>query len=100
MIKKDIIQRIAKDAGITQTKAKKTVDAVTDLIKEELKKENCVLLQGFGRFSVIKNAATRCRHPKTGKLIEIPSYRKAKFTPGKKLKNVLNEGNTAGKKTR
>ncbi len=89
MNKKNIIERIAKNTGITQEKAKEAVEAVMNLIRKELKSGNNVHLRGFGTFKVITTKETQCRHPKTKKLIKISPYRKIKFTPGKKLKKQI-----------
>lgn len=97
MIKKDIIQRVAEETGLSKAKSEKAVNAAITLISRELKEGNDVRIPGFGKFSVIEIADKRIGHPVTGKPFEIPAHRRAKFTPGKNLKNSLNKRNTAGK---
>ena len=89
MTKKDIIDRMALKAGISKAAAERAVNAFLDRTRQELEKGNKVRLRGFGGFSVKKSAATRCRHPQTGELIEVAAQGRVRFLPSKNLKNAL-----------
>ena len=48
-----------------------------------LQKGYAVSISGFGSFKVIKRKARKGRNPRTGKEIQIPASKTAKFTAGK-----------------
>ncbi len=81
-----LIDGIAKDAKITKTAADKALRAFTAAIMRALKKGDKVTLAGFGTFSVIKRRARKGRDPRTGREINIPAAKVAKFKPGSKLR--------------
>ena len=90
MNKTDMIDRMAMAAGITKTQAAAAVNAMMSGIAGALKKGNRVTLVGFGSFTTAQRAARTGRNPKTGKAIQIPARRVAKFTPGNELKQAVN----------
>jgi len=90
MNKGELIDAIAKDAGISKAQAQAALDSVVGNVTKALKKGQKVTLVGFGTFGVSKRAAREGRNPQTGKPIKIPSKKVAKFTPGKALKDAIN----------
>jgi DNA-binding protein HU-beta len=90
MNKGELIDAIAKDAGISKAQAQAALDSVVGNVTKALKKGQKVTLVGFGTFGVSKRAAREGRNPQTGKPIKIPSKTVAKFTPGKALKDAIN----------
>ncbi len=91
MNKSDLVSQIAKNAGITKTKADATFTALIDGIKGALNEGDKVTLIGFGTFSVNERKARIGRHPRTGKKIKIAASKAAKFKVGKELKEMLNK---------
>ena len=91
MNKTDMIDRMAAAAGITKTQAAAAVQAVIGGMTAALKKGGHVTLVGFGSFRTVQRAARTGRNPKTGKPIQIPARRVAKFTPGLELKQAVNK---------
>ena len=91
MNKTDMIDRMASAAGITKTQAAAAVEAVIGGMTAALRKGGRVTLVGFGSFSTVQRAARTGRNPKTGKPIQIPARRVAKFTPGLELKQAVNK---------
>ena len=85
MTKAELINIIAKAAGITKDKAAKALDAYEDTVTKELKKTGKLVLVGFGTFSVVKRKAREGRNPQTGKAIKIPAKKVVKFKAGKTL---------------
>ncbi len=85
MNKMELIDAVAKGAGISKVEASKAVDTFTSAIQKSLKKGDKVTLVGFGTFGVVKKAARMGRNPKTGKPIKIAAKRVAKFKAGKQL---------------
>lgn len=90
MNKGELIEAVAKDAGLSKAQAQAAVDAVVDNIAKALKKGQKVTLVGFGTFAVTKRGPREGRNPQTGKPIKIPAKKVAKFTPGKSLKESIN----------
>ncbi len=91
MSKADLVEKIAKDAGISKAAAEKSVNSFIDGIKSSLKKGQSVTLIGFGTFSVGKRAARTGRNPKTGAVLKIKAKKVARFKPGADLKKVVNK---------
>ena len=89
MNKQDIIARIAKDTGMTKTKAVAAVDVLIDSITKALKKGDSVSFVGFGTFKTAQRKARTARNPQTGATIKIPKRRVVRFSPGKALKNAV-----------
>ena len=89
--KADLIEKIAKDAGINKTQADSSINSVLDGIQDALKKGQRVTLVGFGTFSVGNRKARTGRNPQTGKPIKIAAKKVAKFTPGAELKAAVNK---------
>jgi len=89
--KADLIEKIAKDAGINKSEADKAINSAIDGIQGSLKKGDRVTLVGFGTFSVGQRKARTGRNPQTGKPIKIAAKKVAKFTPGAELKSAVNK---------
>ncbi|ACU58386.1 MULTISPECIES: HU family DNA-binding protein [Chitinophaga] len=89
MNKAELIDKLAKDAGITKTQANEALDSFTKAVADTLKKGGKVTLVGFGTFSVSKRAARNGRNPQTGQIIKIKAKKVAKFKAGKALSDKL-----------
>ncbi|UCG66119.1 MAG: HU family DNA-binding protein [Deltaproteobacteria bacterium] len=85
MNKGDLIEAVAKDAGISKALAGKVLDSTIDAITKGLGKGDRVALVGFGTFSVSTRKARTGRNPRTGKEIMIPATKVARFKAGNKL---------------
>lgn len=90
MNKTELIEVIAKEAGLSKAAAGKALAATTDAITAALKKGDSVTLIGFGTFKVSKRAARTGRNPQTGKEIKIAARKAPGFTAGKALKDAVN----------
>jgi DNA-binding protein HU-beta len=96
MNKAELIDQIAKNAGITKTQANDALDAFTGTVTTTLKKGDTVTLVGFGTFSVSQRAARTGRNPQTGETIKIKAAKVPKFKAGKDFKDKI--GGAKGKK--
>ncbi len=83
MNKAELIDQIAKDAGITKVQAGEALEAFTNAVVSTLKKGDKVTLVGFGTFSVAQRAARNGRNPQTGEVIKIKASKTPKFKAGK-----------------
>lgn len=89
MLKKDLIDRVASDAGLTKKQASAALDSVLEAISGALKKGDSVLLTGFGKFEVRTRAARTGINPKTLEKIKLPATKVPAFKPGKALKSAV-----------
>ncbi len=86
MNKSELIDQIAKAAGISKAAAGRSLDATTAAITKSLKKGDDVTLIGFGTFYVGKRAARNGRNPRTGATIKIKAANSPKFRLVKRSK--------------
>ncbi|HTU02693.1 MAG TPA: HU family DNA-binding protein [Candidatus Sulfotelmatobacter sp.] len=89
MTKAEIVERMAKNAGITKRAAEDALQAFTVSIRDTLRRGKRVSLVGFGTFSVGRRAARNGRNPQTGVAIKIKACKTARFRPGKALKDAV-----------
>lgn len=87
--KTDVVNAVARKAGITKKQAGPAVDAFIGTITDTLKGGGKVTIPGFGTFSVGQRAARTGRNPRTGKTIQIPAKKTAKFSAGKQLREAV-----------
>lgn len=90
MSKVELVEFIAKEAGLTKADATRALDAAVKGIEKGLKKEGKVTLVGFGTFSAKKRPARDGINPLTKAPLHIPAKTVATFKAGSKLKDALN----------
>lgn len=86
MTKKDLLEAMAKDAGITQVEADKALGALIEAITASVKKGDSVRIPDLGTFEKRERSARTGRNPQTGEEIQIAASKAAKVTAGSKLK--------------
>lgn len=89
MTKAELVEAVAKSAGLTKAAAEKAVGAIVTTVSNALKEGDRVTLVGFGSFEVTRRKARTGRNPQTGKEINIKAAQVPKFRPGKNLKAAL-----------
>ncbi|MGD2270005.1 MAG: HU family DNA-binding protein [Desulfobacterales bacterium] len=90
MTKADLIEAMAKDAGITKAAAGSVLDSFVDGVTKALKKKDGkVTLVGFGTFAKSRRKARKGRNPQTGAVIKIKATNVVKFKAGKQLKDAI-----------
>ena len=90
MNKAEIIQKIAKDTGVSKAKAAAAVESFIEGITKSLKKGQPITFVGFGTFKTSQRKARMARNPQTGAAIKIPKRKVVRFTAGKALKSAVN----------
>ena len=90
MSKTELVELIAKEAGLSKADAARALDATIAGITAGLKKEGRVALVGFGTFSAKQRAARDGINPLTKEPLRIPARVVASFKAGSKLKEALN----------
>ncbi len=89
MNKTQLIEAIAKDAGLSKKAAEAALNAFIANVQKSLKKGEPVQLIGFGTFTVVKRGRRKGRNPKTGEPMVIPARKVPKFNPGQALKDLV-----------
>ena len=89
MTKADLVAQVAKKAGLTAKASKDAVSAIFNSVSDALKRNEKVVVTGFGTFMVRKRATRKGRNPQTGAEIQIPATKTPGFTAGKSLKRLI-----------
>lgn len=89
MNKSELINSIAKTAGLSKEAAGRALGAFVKSISTALKKGEQVTLVGFGSFQVRNRAARKGRNPQTGQTIQIKATKVPVFRAGKVLKKAV-----------
>lgn len=90
MTKAELVEQMAKDAGISKVAAATALDSfVKNVTKALKKKDGKVTLVGFGTFVKTNRKARKGRNPQTGEPIKIKASKSVRFKAGKKLKEAI-----------
>ena len=87
--KDDIVARI-HEVGFTKKQAVDLVEALIEIIKASLEKEEDVLISGFGKFCIKRKHQRRGRNPATGEDLMLRERRVITFKCSGKLRNMIN----------
>jgi DNA-binding protein HU-beta len=90
MNKSELIAKVATDTRLTRGEAEEVVEATIENIIKALGDGDDVRLMGFGVFTVTRRKGGEGKNPKTGKVIKMPASNRARFKPGKILKEAVN----------
>ena len=89
MKKKELIERIAEEAGVSKSDAQKHFEAFEEVVTEVLKAGEEIQITGFGKFSVKERKAREGRNPQTGQKMKISAQRVPAFSAGNALKQAV-----------
>lgn len=89
MTKQELVDRIAKEAEISKTKAGQALKTLFEGVTGALKKGKRVSFVGFGTFTVGRRKARMGRNPQTGATIKIAASKVPRFRAGKTLKDAV-----------
>lgn len=88
MIRSELVAALAERfPQLRQEDSEASVDAILVAIAGAMAKGRRVEIRGFGSFSVSEYAPRVGRNPKTGAPVNVPGKRKARFKPGKALRD-------------
>lgn len=90
MNKAALIERVARDAGITKAAASMAVNSVIEGIAQSLRENRRMTLSGLGSWGVFDRKARAGRNPQTGERIAIQAKKAVRFRAGKSLEGRLN----------
>jgi DNA-binding protein HU-beta len=89
MKKKELIERIAEEAGVPKSEAQKHFEAFEEVVTQALKAGEEVQITGFGKFSVKERKAREGRNPQTGEKMKIAAQKVPAFSAGNTLKEAV-----------
>ena len=88
MVKADLVEIVAREAGITKVRAESAVDSIIGALKSALARGERIELRGFGVFEVKPRKRGVGRNPRTGEEVAIPAGKTTRFRPGKALHHL------------
>ncbi|MCB1112600.1 MAG: integration host factor subunit beta [Chlamydiales bacterium] len=93
MTKKKLINSIAQEKGIHPSDVRHVIQAFLDKMTHSLAEGDRLEFRDFGVFEVVKRKQKIGRNPKNAAVpIIIPERNAVKFTPGKKMRHLIEGG--------
>ncbi|GAB3714779.1 HU family DNA-binding protein [Mariniluteicoccus flavus] len=89
MTKKELLEAMANDAGISQADADKALGALIEAITKSVKKGDRVAIPGLGTFEKRERSARTGRNPQTGEEIKIAATSVPGFKPATQFKSAV-----------
>jgi integration host factor subunit beta len=97
--KKELVNRIAEQTGVTKVVAKEIIQSFLDSIIAELAEGNRLEFREFGVFESKERAARRAQNPRTLEKVSVPAKRIVKFKVGRLMrKRVSGDDEEAGRR--
>lgn len=89
MNKAQLVEAMAREAGITKNEAKKALNVFIKAATDALQGGQKLTLVGFGTFMVVDKPERAGRNPRTGHPIRIGAKTSVKFKPGLDLLHAV-----------
>lgn len=89
MNKRELVDSVAEQQGLTRCAAEQTVDSVLAAIRDGLRRDGEVSLSGFGSWQLRQRAARVVRNPKTGEPMEVAASCAVGFRPARAWRDAL-----------
>ncbi|MBM3207798.1 MAG: HU family DNA-binding protein [Chlamydiae bacterium] len=88
--KKRLIQMISQERGVHPNDVRNVIQSFLDAMTDSLGKGDRLEFRDFGVFEIVERKQKIGRNPKNaGVPIVIPARKAVKFTPGKKMKKLI-----------
>lgn len=87
--RKDLIKQLVDKHRYTKKAATSVVDDFTDIIIENLRHGNSVMLKDFGCWDLLERQTRSCPNPQTGEKMDIPAHWIPRFYPSKRMRLVV-----------
>ena len=91
MNRADVVVAVADRAGVSQQEARRCLDALMELVCEQVAAGGEVNLTGYMKISTVTRKARSGRNLHTGETIQVPARRGVKLQAGSKLKAAAAE---------
>jgi integration host factor subunit alpha len=90
LTKADIVDSIYEQTEKNRAEVKVLVDNLLDIMKQAIKKDNSLLISGFGKFDAYDKRARKGRNPQTSDSIVLPPRKVVVFRLSRKFRAELN----------
>jgi nucleoid DNA-binding protein len=87
--KTELVEKIAEETDTPKSEAQKYLEALEEIVSNELKSGGEVQITGFGKFYVQERKAREGRNPQTGEKMKIAASKVPAFSAGNSLKESL-----------
>ncbi|MGH7739954.1 MAG: HU family DNA-binding protein [bacterium] len=88
LVLKDIVNEIAKAAGLRLPEAKVVAQSILDSLEEGLRQGEIIEIRDFGVFKSLWVEGRVGRDLRRGTALKLPPRRQIRFKPGKRLKPI------------
>ena len=94
LTKADIVEAVYNDKNLGRNRAevKNIVENLLSLMKQAIKKDDALLISGFGKFEAYVKIARKGRNPQTDESITLPPRKVVVFRLSRKFRMELNGG--------
>jgi len=79
-----------KKMGHTHVESKELVETILNLMKQAIKKDQAMLVSGFGKFEAYAKSERRGRNPQTNETVTLPARKVVVFRLSRKFRAELN----------
>ena len=90
LTKADIVEAIYEKTDRNRADVKNTVEILLGLMKQAIKKDDALLVSGFGKFEAYDKEARKRRNPQTDETITLPPRKVVVFRLSRKFRAELN----------
>lgn len=90
LTKADIVERIYESTDKNRVDVKNVVEKLLEIMKNAIKKDNALLISGFGKFEAYDKASRKGRNPQTDEAITLPPRKVVVFRLSRKFRAELN----------
>ncbi len=92
MTRSDLVEELAnRFAQLTHKDAESAVKAILDAMGQAMVRGHRIEIRGFGSFTINRRPPRMARNPRSGESVAIPEKRVPHFTPGKALREAVDE---------
>jgi len=90
--KDELIHQVAARAGMNLKETSKVIEALTEVVREEIAQDHEVRLMGFGTWNLRDVAPRKVKSIRNGKQITIPARKRVGFSVGAVLSQAAGTG--------
>ena len=90
MTKKELIDKIAKETGVTKTDSEMMLTTIVKIITDELAETGEIRVVGLGTFRIGEFAETTRYNALAGGVKTYPAHKRVRFKAAKELKDRIN----------
>ncbi len=89
VLKKEFIDRMAENGGITKKDAKRGLELFIETLMDYMAEDEKVMIKGFGRFEMKTYKERKGRVPLSGEECIVPEHKKMRFYASETLINKI-----------